>query len=58
MVSRRFGGFWRLMPILYWIPRVLRDWLYNRIARNRYHWFGKRDICYLPTPELASRFLD
>jgi predicted DCC family thiol-disulfide oxidoreductase YuxK len=57
-IARRFGGFWRAMPILYTIPRVLRDWLYNHIARNRYRWFGKRDLCYLPTPELAARFLE
>jgi predicted DCC family thiol-disulfide oxidoreductase YuxK len=57
-ISRRFGGLWRLLPILYAIPRALRDWLYNRLARNRYRWFGKRDVCYLPTPELAPRFLD
>jgi len=57
-ITRRFGGLWRLTPILYAIPRPLRDWLYTRIARNRYRWFGKRDACYLPTPELAPRFLD
>jgi predicted DCC family thiol-disulfide oxidoreductase YuxK len=57
-VTRRFGGVWRLMPILYAMPRPLRDWLYNRIARNRYRWFGKRDVCYLPTPDLAARFLE
>jgi predicted DCC family thiol-disulfide oxidoreductase YuxK len=57
-ISRRFGGLWRLMPVLYGIPRPIRDWLYNRIARNRYRWFGKRDVCYLPTPDLAARFLD
>jgi predicted DCC family thiol-disulfide oxidoreductase YuxK len=57
-IARRFGGLWRLMPILYAIPRPLRDWLYNRLARNRYRWFGKRDVCYLPTPDLAPRFLD
>jgi predicted DCC family thiol-disulfide oxidoreductase YuxK len=57
-IARRFGGLWRLMPVLYAIPRPIRDWLYNRLARNRYRWFGKRDVCYLPTPELASRFLD
>ena len=57
-IARRFGGLWRLMPILYVIPRPIRDWLYNRLARNRYRWFGKREVCYLPTPDLASRFLD
>jgi predicted DCC family thiol-disulfide oxidoreductase YuxK len=49
---------WSLTPILYLLPRPLRDWLYNRIARNRYDWFGRRDVCYVPTPELRSRFLD
>jgi predicted DCC family thiol-disulfide oxidoreductase YuxK len=57
-IARRFGGIWRLTPILYAIPQALRDWLYNRLARNRYRWFGKRDVCYLPTPELAARFLE
>ena len=57
-ITRCFGGLWRLTSILYAIPRPLRDWLYARIARNRYRWFGKRDVCYLPTPELAARFLD
>lgn len=57
-ITRRFGRFWRLTALLYAIPRVLRDWLYTRIARNRYAWFGKRDVCYLPTPDLAARFLD
>jgi predicted DCC family thiol-disulfide oxidoreductase YuxK len=57
-ITRRFGGVWRLTPLLYAIPRTLRDWLYNRIARNRYRWFGKREACYLPTPDLTARFLD
>lgn len=57
-ITRRFGGVWRLTPILYAIPRLLRDRLYNRIARNRYRWFGKRAVCYLPTPDLAARFLE
>ena len=57
-IARRFGGGWALMPVLYAVPRPLRDWLYNRIARNRYRWFGKRAVCYLPTPDLAARFLN
>jgi predicted DCC family thiol-disulfide oxidoreductase YuxK len=57
-ITRRFGGLWSATPILYLLPRPLRDWLYNRIARNRYAWFGKRDACFMPTPELRSRFLE
>lgn len=40
------------------LPTFLADGLYRFIARNRYRWFGKREACYLPTPELKQRFLD
>lgn len=38
------------------IPKPIRDWVYNQIALNRYQWFGKRDLCMIPTKELKSRF--
>jgi predicted DCC family thiol-disulfide oxidoreductase YuxK len=40
------------------VPRPLRDAVYKTIARNRYRWFGRREVCMRPTPELKSRFLD
>jgi len=49
---------WPLAYALVVVPRPLRDWIYNRIARNRYRWFGKRDVCMVPTPELRARFID
>jgi predicted DCC family thiol-disulfide oxidoreductase YuxK len=39
------------------VPRVVRDWLYDFVARNRFKWFGKRDECRLPTAEEAACFL-
>lgn len=39
------------------IPRFIRDWVYNQIARHRYPWFGKRDVCMVPTESLKARFL-
>jgi len=39
------------------IPKFLRDGVYNLIAKNRYRWFGKKESCMIPTPELQSRFL-
>ena len=39
------------------IPRPLRDWVYDLIARNRYRVFGRRETCMIPTPEIRSRFL-
>lgn len=48
-------------PLLYGfiiIPIFIRNAVYDYIARNRYKWFGKKDSCMIPTPELKSRFLD
>ncbi len=53
----RLGGAWRLIAVLYVFPRPIRDFVYRIVARNRYHWFGKRDACRLPTPDERGRFL-
>lgn len=56
-VARRLGGAWPLLAGLLVVPRPLRDVVYDWIARHRYRWFGRRDACRLPTPELRARFL-
>jgi predicted DCC family thiol-disulfide oxidoreductase YuxK len=48
---------WPLLRAFWIIPRPIRDWAYDFIARRRYRWFGTRDACLLPTPEIRSRFL-
>ena len=40
------------------IPKFIRQPIYRWIARNRYKWFGKREECMIPTPELKERFLN
>lgn len=52
------GGAWRLLGVLRWVPRLLRDHAYRALARNRYRWFGRHDTCFLPTAAQAARFLD
>jgi len=39
------------------IPRPIRDFLYDRVAKNRYRLFGKKDLCLIPAPEQRLRFL-
>jgi predicted DCC family thiol-disulfide oxidoreductase YuxK len=56
-VARQFRGVWRLLTAAWVIPRPIRDYLYDIVARNRYRWFGQLDACMVPTPELATRFL-
>ena len=40
------------------VPKFIRQPVYKWIARNRYRWFGKREECMIPTPEVKARFLD
>ena len=47
---------WSFARALSFCPAPLRDWLYDRVARNRYRLFGKREVCMAPTPELRERF--
>jgi len=56
-IARRLRFPWPLIFALVIVPRPLRDRVYDWIARHRYRWFGKRDACMLPTPELRTRFL-
>jgi len=42
---------------LIWIPKGLRDMVYNFIARHRYRIFGKKESCRMPTPEERARFI-
>jgi predicted DCC family thiol-disulfide oxidoreductase YuxK len=49
---------WPLLVIFAAIPRPIRDRLYDWVARNRYRWFGKREACMLPTPQMRGRFLE
>lgn len=51
------GGAWRLSLGLRLIPRPLRDAVYDFIARNRYAWCGRHDVCQLPDPHEARWFL-
>jgi predicted DCC family thiol-disulfide oxidoreductase YuxK len=56
-VVSRFGGAWRIFRIFQFVPKVLRDSIYSFIARNRYRWFGRKELCMVPTPEISERFL-
>jgi predicted DCC family thiol-disulfide oxidoreductase YuxK len=48
---------WPLLRIGLFVPRRPADWLYDRVARNRYAVFGRKAACMLPRPDLTARFL-
>jgi predicted DCC family thiol-disulfide oxidoreductase YuxK len=57
-IVRRLSGRWPVLALGRFLPGGLRDWLYDRIARNRFRLFGRRETCMVPTPEVRARFLE
>ena len=51
------GGLWSLAYGFMIVPRFIRDWVYDRVARSRYSLWGKKDTCMIPTPDIKKRFL-
>ncbi|MBK8552890.1 MAG: thiol-disulfide oxidoreductase DCC family protein [Ignavibacteria bacterium] len=56
-IVKSFPGIWKLLYLFSIVPSPLRDFLYDILADNRYKWFGKKDSCRVPTPELKEKFL-
>lgn len=52
------GGLWRVFGLARWVPRALRDRVYDWIGRNRYQWFGRMEACRLPGEGEAELFLE
>lgn len=53
-----FGRFWSLTQVFEIVPETIRNYFYDYIAKNRYKWFGKKESCMIPTPELKIKFLN
>lgn len=56
-VGSQLGFPTSLMVVFLIVPAFIRNWVYDFIAKNRYKWYGKKETCMIPTPELKGRFL-
>ena len=56
-ICKNSHGSWKFLYVFYFIPKPLRDLLYNWIAKNRYRWFGKHETCFVPTNEFKKQFI-
>ncbi len=56
-VSKYLSGAYPLLYGFMIIPKFVRDWVYDYIAKNRYKLFGKKESCMIPTKELKAKFL-
>jgi len=57
-VMSDIGGWRSVLKILFVFPKFFRDWVYDKIAKRRYEWFGKNDSCELPDESTKTRVLD
>jgi predicted DCC family thiol-disulfide oxidoreductase YuxK len=58
LITRKLPGGFKFLYVFKILPKFIRDAVYNFIANNRYKWFGKKETCMLPTPEIKNRFLE
>jgi predicted DCC family thiol-disulfide oxidoreductase YuxK len=57
-VMNKLPWYWKTFQIFWIMPGFIRNAIYDFIAKNRYKWFGKKNSCMIPTPEVRNRFLD
>lgn len=57
-ISYHLGFPNKLLSIFFIVPTFIRNWVYDYIAKNRYKWYGKKESCWIPTPDLKSKFLE
>ncbi len=57
-LAKYLDGAWPLIYGFMLVPKFLRDAVYKWVAKNRYKWFGKKEECWLPSPDLNSRFIN
>lgn len=57
-IAAGLRGLYPLFQVFYLVPRPLRDLVYDFISRRRYKWFGEKESCMIPSPDILDRFLD
>jgi predicted DCC family thiol-disulfide oxidoreductase YuxK len=57
-VARRLDGPWPLAYPLVFLPRRLRDGVYDLVAEHRYRLFGRSESCQVPPPTVRERFTE
>ncbi|MFI5237005.1 MAG: thiol-disulfide oxidoreductase DCC family protein [Ignavibacteriales bacterium] len=58
MIVKNLSGPIKIIYPFIFLPKFLRDFFYDLIAKNRYRMFGKRNVCRIPTEEEKAKFID
>ena len=57
-IAKDLGFPYALLSVFLIVPAFIRNMVYDFIAKNRYKWYGKKEACMIPTPDLKSKFLE
>lgn len=57
-IAKTIGGVYSLLGMFSVFPNWLKDIGYDFVAKNRYKWYGKKESCMIPTPEIKAKFLE
>lgn len=56
-ITRELKSWHSILYGFMFIPDGIKNSVYDYIAKNRYKWYGKKEACMIPTPELKAKFL-
>lgn len=56
-IAKELGGIYAILNIFSILPNKINNAVYDFVAKNRYKWYGKKDECMIPTPEMKAKFL-
>jgi len=56
-IAKELGGIYSLVGVFSVLPNWFSNKIYDYVARNRYKWYGKKEECMIPTPEMKAKFL-
>jgi predicted DCC family thiol-disulfide oxidoreductase YuxK len=57
-ILKEINGIYKILLVFSILPKKVLDNIYDFVAKNRYRWFGKKESCMIPTPELKAKFLE
>jgi len=57
-IAKELSGQWKWLRLFTFIPKPIRDFCYQLLAKNRYKIFGRRDSCLLPSTAISHRFIE
>lgn len=57
-IVKNLSGVWSFLFVFVSIPKFIRNFIYDIVAKNRYKWFGKAEKCMVPSKDIMDRFID